>query len=187
MSFKTLPPLLQFFFCKAFVLCDCAPALMSSPFAPKTCFPGVFFTHYFSLLCVATKCTRNISPPLSPPWTAIPILTLTIIKTIAMEMGMPIMVMIIFTKVNGAKAWDRPWSSFQLSKEIYKGIFLLLMNILWRNELTMIVLMYSLACCRCCSVPLAIYTSPSFLVTFAPVWVLMSRRLSPPLPITKPL
>ena len=161
---------------------------MSFSFVPKTCFPGVFFTHHFSLRCVSTKCTWNISPLLSPPWwTAIPILTLTIIKTIAMEMGTPIMIMIIFTKVNGAKAWDRPWSSFQLSKEIYKGIFLLLINILWRNELTMIVLMCSLACCRCCSVPPAIYTSPSFLVTFAPVWVLMSRRLSPPLPITKPL
>ena len=79
-------------------------ALMSFSFVPKTCFPGVFFTHHFSLRCVSTKCTWNISPLLSPPWwTAIPIMALTIIKTIAMEMGMLIMVMIMFTK-----AQDRP-------------------------------------------------------------------------------
>ena len=53
--------------------------------------------------------------------------------------------------------------------------------------LTIEIPMRSLACCLCCLSPLRIYTSPFLRISFAPVLVLMSRRLSPPLPITKPL
>ena len=53
--------------------------------------------------------------------------------------------------------------------------------------LTIDIPMRSLACCLCCLSPLRIYTSPFLRISFAPVLVLMFRRLSPPLPITKPL
>lgn len=53
--------------------------------------------------------------------------------------------------------------------------------------LTIEIPMRSLACCLCCLSPLRIYTSPFLRISFAPVLVLMFRRLSPPIPITKPL
>ena len=57
----------------------------------------------------------------------------------------------------------------------------------WCLQLTTISLIHCLACCLCSSVPLARYTLPSLRTKFAPVWLLICLRFSPPLPITKPL
>lgn len=57
----------------------------------------------------------------------------------------------------------------------------------YEMSLTIDIPMRSFACCLSCLFPLTIYTSPFLRISFAPVLVLIFRRLSPPAPITKPL
>ena len=57
----------------------------------------------------------------------------------------------------------------------------------YEMSLTIEMPIKSFACRLCCMFPLTIYTSPFLRISFAPVLVLIFRRLSPPEPITKPL